>query len=649
VFAIVISEKGGAERREVFDRTEITVGRVQGNELMLPKGNVSKRHARLIFRDSRFIVTDLNSTNGTYVNRRRITQATLVREGDRIYIGDFVLRIEVPEGAGENLSTDQGNAGRGTLPSVDRVPVAALAEAAVSEGEPREGAEAGHRASAHSAPAHSVPVASSVATPLLSLGASSPHAVGPSPTELASLANRGGRPQVTRALTELDRSLPEHSEPGIVPPPRVQTATGLSDPGLGSPLALLERVVERVVAQLDPSALDAGSIARSAKRVRHLVEEVVAAAAADLNLEANTLERLKRDAYAELVELGPLGELLARPNVSDILVVSWDRIYCVEAGHRAPHDLAFTSTHALQRVIARLCERADRELEPGEQLVERRLPDGTAFWAALGDAAPGGPVLVLRRSAEQHAGIDDLVRSGALSPAASVFLQQCVVARLNVLVVGPREPLTTFVAGSLASCVAEEPWFVLEDSEPLAPPSLLATRLAVTSDRAEGSRLARLALGAPGARVLVELGSRELSDAVVEAASAGAHGVIGVVRASSLRRGLLRVASAVAACHPALSALQARDFAATAFDLAVEVGPLRDGRARVLRISELGGADAEDFVTHEIFGFVVERTDTAGHIEGQLAPTGTLPHVLEELQAHGIRVDRSIFNPRGAR
>src|SRR5438309_8772123 len=94
MFSVIISEKGGAERRESFDRTEINVGRVQGNELVLPKGNVSKRHARLLYRDGRFIVTDLNSTNGTYVNRRKITQATIVREGDRIYIGDFVLRIE---------------------------------------------------------------------------------------------------------------------------------------------------------------------------------------------------------------------------------------------------------------------------------------------------------------------------------------------------------------------------------------------------------------------------------------------------------------------------------------------------------------------------------------------------------------------------
>ncbi len=94
MFTIIISEKGGAERREAFEKNEINVGRVQGNDLMLPKGNVSKHHARLLFRDGRFIVTDLKSTNGTYVNGRKISQATIVREGDKIYIGDFVLRLE---------------------------------------------------------------------------------------------------------------------------------------------------------------------------------------------------------------------------------------------------------------------------------------------------------------------------------------------------------------------------------------------------------------------------------------------------------------------------------------------------------------------------------------------------------------------------
>ena len=110
---------------------------MQGNDLMLPKGNVSKRHARLIFRDSRFIVTDLNSTNGTYVNRRRISQATIVREGDRIYIGDFVLRIEMPDGASEP-STGGEQTGSGPVPAAVRAAASESGATAFPDNESEE-------------------------------------------------------------------------------------------------------------------------------------------------------------------------------------------------------------------------------------------------------------------------------------------------------------------------------------------------------------------------------------------------------------------------------------------------------------------------------------------------------------------------------
>src|SRR5580698_2941819 len=150
MFSVIISEKGGAERRETFDRSEINVGRVQGNDLMLPKGNVSKRHARLLHRDGRFIVTDLKSTNGTYVNGRKIAQATIVREGDKIYIGDFVLRIEAGVGAATAQSSqgapppsgveDTGSAVRQAYPPADdgqgSVPPASPAVEAAAPGKP---------------------------------------------------------------------------------------------------------------------------------------------------------------------------------------------------------------------------------------------------------------------------------------------------------------------------------------------------------------------------------------------------------------------------------------------------------------------------------------------------------------------------------
>src|ERR1700760_1181034 len=117
MFTILIQEKGGEQRRMVFNKPEVTIGRVQGNDIVLPKGNVSKRHARIVLKDGKFIIVDLKSTNGTYVNGRKITSPLVVKGSDKIYIGDFILSIE-------ELAT----AGAPTMPPVaDEAPVAAPA------------------------------------------------------------------------------------------------------------------------------------------------------------------------------------------------------------------------------------------------------------------------------------------------------------------------------------------------------------------------------------------------------------------------------------------------------------------------------------------------------------------------------------------
>src|SRR5581483_5470212 len=94
MFVILINEKGGEQKRLDFDKPEVTIGRVAGNDIILPKGNVSKRHSRIVLKDGKFIIVDLKSTNGTYVNGRKITSPLVVKGTDKIYIGDFILSIE---------------------------------------------------------------------------------------------------------------------------------------------------------------------------------------------------------------------------------------------------------------------------------------------------------------------------------------------------------------------------------------------------------------------------------------------------------------------------------------------------------------------------------------------------------------------------
>ena len=72
---------------------ELTVGRAAGCQITLDDTYVSQLHARLFQRDDQLYVEDLGSTNGTYLNRRKVSAPMVVSRGDRIQIGSTVLEV----------------------------------------------------------------------------------------------------------------------------------------------------------------------------------------------------------------------------------------------------------------------------------------------------------------------------------------------------------------------------------------------------------------------------------------------------------------------------------------------------------------------------------------------------------------------------
>lgn len=65
----------------------IRFGREVENEICIPDGQVSRTHAQIEKTESGYLLTDLNSTNGTFINDKRILQPMLLRMGDTIIIG----------------------------------------------------------------------------------------------------------------------------------------------------------------------------------------------------------------------------------------------------------------------------------------------------------------------------------------------------------------------------------------------------------------------------------------------------------------------------------------------------------------------------------------------------------------------------------
>ncbi len=75
-------------------KNEITVGRGEDNDIVIPHASVSRAHARLMKRDGGFELMDLNSTNGSFVDDQRIHGSAFLTSGSQVRLGDikFVLR-----------------------------------------------------------------------------------------------------------------------------------------------------------------------------------------------------------------------------------------------------------------------------------------------------------------------------------------------------------------------------------------------------------------------------------------------------------------------------------------------------------------------------------------------------------------------------
>jgi hypothetical protein len=81
---------GEPERWVGFRRGVLQIGREPNSELVLSDPRVSRSHARILQTPQGYVIEDLNSTNGTFVNGQKITSQHL-RPGDQIQVGDTHL------------------------------------------------------------------------------------------------------------------------------------------------------------------------------------------------------------------------------------------------------------------------------------------------------------------------------------------------------------------------------------------------------------------------------------------------------------------------------------------------------------------------------------------------------------------------------
>jgi pSer/pThr/pTyr-binding forkhead associated (FHA) protein len=95
--ALLVVQRGpNAGSKFLIDKDVTTAGRHPESDIFLDDVTVSRRHAEFHRRDGRFVVKDVGSLNGTYVNRQRVDEVEMAN-GDELQIGKFKLTFYVGE------------------------------------------------------------------------------------------------------------------------------------------------------------------------------------------------------------------------------------------------------------------------------------------------------------------------------------------------------------------------------------------------------------------------------------------------------------------------------------------------------------------------------------------------------------------------
>jgi hypothetical protein len=92
---VIIRGKNAGKEFPCYSQTTL-IGRVRDNHVTIRDVSASRRHARIERREGDFILEDLNSTNGTVLNKKTITREML-HHGDKIQIGETVLQFILEE------------------------------------------------------------------------------------------------------------------------------------------------------------------------------------------------------------------------------------------------------------------------------------------------------------------------------------------------------------------------------------------------------------------------------------------------------------------------------------------------------------------------------------------------------------------------
>ncbi len=436
-----------------------------------------------------------------------------------------------------------------------------------------------------------------------------------------------------------------------------EDGTDQIDESIDELVIMKRRIHERLVEELDLKKLDLSALVNRAQmlelreKTERVVTNLLAREMGGLIGSQEVRARLVKEIVDEALGLGSLEELLADPEITDILVNNKDQVYVERHGKLYLTSKKFISNDQVRAVIERIVTPLGRRIDEATPMVDARLPDGSRVNAIIPPLSLKGPVLSIRKFARVRYTQDDLMRLNSVSAQMVDFIGACVLARKNMIISGGTGSGKTTLLNIVSAFIPEgERIITIEDAAELKLMQTHWVNLESRPPNIEGKGsvairdLFRNALRMRPDRIIIgECRGGESLD-MLQAMNTGHDGSMTTIHANSPKDVISRLDSMVLMSNVDLPIRAIREMVSSAISIIVHTARLSDGSRKITAISELiGMTENSEILFQDLFLFQQSGVGDDGSVLGQFVATGHLPTFFHDLKVKGLTVDEAMF------
>ena len=338
----------------------------------------------------------------------------------------------------------------------------------------------------------------------------------------------------------------------------------------------------------------------------------------------NYRENIKQQIFNSIRRLDILQELLEDPDITEIMVNGYNSIFYEKSGSIRKWNRIFTDQTRLEDIAQKIAARSNKIINESSPILDTRLDDGSRVNIVLPPVAINGPVITIRKFYETPITIEKLIAIGSLTQEAAFFLKCAVRARYNIFVSGGTGSGKTTFLNALSNFIPEDERVItIEDSAELQIKKVKnLVRLEARAANFEGDNaisirdLIKSSLRMRPDRIVVgEVRGAEALD-MLQAMNTGHDGSLSTGHSNSTKDMLLRLETMVL-MGMSIPVTAIRQQIASAVDLIVHLGRLRDKSRKVLEITEVLHYSDGEILLNPLYRFV-EKGEENGKVIGEL-------------------------------